>query len=307
VLNPAAIEVDGLIHLLYRATPTRNFGVAGEYASSVGVATSTDGVAFTARDAPLITPTEPYEAGLGCEDPRVSRIGDRYLIFYNAVDPAGRVGVAAASTTDFATATKHGLLLRTESPDIRIKAAAAFPLDSGRIGLAFTLATESPLGSLMYVEHPDLDSLLQPTSEERLGRLLTRYGEYVLLPPPTPVERGPELGAAPVRTDDGWLLVYCPANRTARPQWSIGALLLDPDDPRVVLGHLPELLLPETDDERIGVVDNVAFPSGTVVRDGVLYVYYGAGDQVCCLATADLAELLAALRAAPLDRRGFSY
>src|SRR5262245_50544484 len=75
VLNPAAIDIDGVIHLLYRATPTTLFGIPGAYDSSIGLATSTDGIHFEERTEPLIEPTEVYESGLGCEDPRIVKLG----------------------------------------------------------------------------------------------------------------------------------------------------------------------------------------------------------------------------------------
>lgn len=311
VLNPAAVDVDGVIHLLYRATPTTRFGISGAYTSSIGVATSRDGRRFDTRPEPLIRATESYEVGLGCEDPRIARVGNEYLIFYNAVRrlPDGRVqvGVALASTTDFAHATKHGLILCAAAPSIRIKAAAPFPFPDGRVGLAFTVATESPLGSIMYLEYPDAASLTRPVPLDTLGRLLTHYDDHVLLAPTAPTERGPELGAAPIETTAGWLMLIAPDNHTTKRSWQIGALLLDRDDPRRVIGYRPDLLLPEADGERTGVVNNVVFPSGAVIRGKELLVYYGAGDATCGLATTDLPTLLEALMASPPPPRAWPY
>ena len=77
-----------------------------------------------------------------------------------------------------------------------------------------------------------------------------------------------------------------------------GLALLDLDDPTRVITRLPEpILAPEMPYEREGDIPNVVFPTGAVVRDGVLYVYYGAADKVCALATAPVSDLLAALRA----------
>jgi predicted GH43/DUF377 family glycosyl hydrolase len=56
---------------------------------------------------------------------------------------------------------------------------------------------------------------------------------------------------------------------------------------------------PETDYEIEGFYRGVCFPCGAVVRDETLFVYYGAGDKYCALATCDFAELIVHLRACP--------
>ena len=64
-------------------------------------------------------------------------------------------------------------------------------------------------------------------------------------------------------------------------------------EPGKVLGRTKKPILePEETYERHGDVDNVVFPTGACVIDGKLFVYYGGADKVCCLATADLNELV---------------
>lgn len=311
VLNPAAIDIDGVIHLLYRATPTTLFGTPGAYNSSIGVATSADGIHFTERPEPLITATEDYEAGLGCEDPRIVRLGDQYYIFYNAVrglrDGRLQVGVALATSPDLKQITKHGLILCTASPRIRIKGAAPFMLEGGKVGLAFTLATDSPFSSIMYIEYQNAEALKKPVPLETLGRLLTHYDDHVLLAPNTPGERGPELGSPPIKTHAGWLMFIAPPNPGPRRSWHIGAMLLRLDNPRKITGYLPELLLPTTLIERSGIVNSVAYPSGAIVRGDEVMIYYGAGDSVCNLATARLSHLLKSLKQSPLPPMSWPY
>jgi predicted GH43/DUF377 family glycosyl hydrolase len=109
--------------------------------------------------------------------------------------------------------------------------------------------------------------------------------------------RGPEVGAVPIKTPDGWLLIYCNANVSDHPEWTISAALLDLHDPRKVLAVTKDpILKPETDEERHGVVNNVTFPEGAVVVGEDLYVYYGSGDQGICLATCRLEDLLTHLK-----------
>lgn len=72
-----------------------------------------------------------------------------------------------------------------------------------------------------------------------------------------------------------------------------GAILLDLDKPTKILARTSEPILePETEFEKDGVVPNVVFPDGAVVRDGKLLIYYGGADRVCCVASAPIDEFL---------------
>ena len=52
---------------------------------------------------------------------------------------------------------------------------------------------------------------------------------------------------------------------------------------------MPQSILePEEDYEKVGDVPNVVFPEGAVVLKDRLFIYYGAADKVCCVATGDL-------------------
>ena len=74
--------------------------------------------------------------------------------------------------------------------------------------------------------------------------------------------------------------------------------MLDLKDPSRVKSRSPHPILePEREYERIGDVPNVVFPTGATVVDSNLFVYYGAADKVCCVATAPLEEFLGSLPA----------
>ena len=96
----------------------------------------------------------------------------------------------------------------------------------------------------------------------------------------------------PIKTDDGWFLLYhgVDANFTYR----VGAALLDLNDPTRVLYRTKDFILePETYEETQGLYCwGVVFPTGAVVKDNILYVYYGASDQWVNLATCDFQELI---------------
>src|SRR5512139_706169 len=129
VLNGSVVQTDdGLIRMLYRATNDIRIETTGAYVSSIGYAESKDGVVFERRPEPLIVPDQPYEQGLGCEDPRITRVGDEYYIYYTAVagewGPGIEVRIALATTRDFRTVTKHGVVGPKGAPS---KAAALLP------------------------------------------------------------------------------------------------------------------------------------------------------------------------------------
>jgi predicted GH43/DUF377 family glycosyl hydrolase len=94
-------------------------------------------------------------------------------------------------------------------------------------------------------------------------------------------------GTPPIRTKKEWLIIY--HGVSADKVYRAGAALLDLKNPTKILGRTKSPILePKENYERYGDVDNVVFPSGACVIDGVLFVYYGGADKVCCLATAEL-------------------
>ena len=75
--------------------------------------------------------------------------------------------------------------------------------------------------------------------------------------------------------------------------YRVGAVLMDLNDPRKIIARTKDYLMePEHDYETCGIYEGCVFPTGTVVKDGTLYVYYGTADTYIGLATADFNELL---------------
>jgi len=77
--------------------------------------------------------------------------------------------------------------------------------------------------------------------------------------------------------------------------YSLGALLLDIDDPSRVVGHLPEPLLSPQDDEREGYVPNVVYSCGGMIHAGHVIVPYCYADVGAGVATIPLDDLLTQL------------
>ncbi len=110
-----------------------------------------------------------------------------------------------------------------------------------------------------------------------------------------PQWEGTKIGAAaqPMKTDQGWLALYHGVDR--KIIYRTGVMLLDLDDPSKVIARSPEFILePREYYEKVGlIIPNVVFPSANVVKDGVVYVYYGCTDTCIAVATVGVDELLA--------------
>ncbi len=116
-------------------------------------------------------------------------------------------------------------------------------------------------------------------------------------------------GPTPIKTEKGWLLIIHGVWFACNYVYRLGVILLDLDDPSVVVGQCPEFILtPREDYERCGEVPNVVFSNGAIPEpDGELKVYYGAADTCVCLATAQIDDLVEACLEGVKPPRIISY
>jgi predicted GH43/DUF377 family glycosyl hydrolase len=247
----------------------------------------------------VLTPSESYDCD-GCEDARVTKVGDTYYLYYTAIAIDGNgeriIRVAIATSRDAKNWEKHGVVGPAGS---RSKAATLFPEPiGGKYWWFYTWEADRPESTIMSVAAASLKDVIAPPAGQ-IAHTLEHYDSWAVFAPPSKAAtfRGAEVGAPPIKTAQGWLLIYCNANLTDHPEWTVKAALLDLDDPRKIIAETSQpILAPETSEELNGVVNNVTFPEGAVVVGDELYVYYGSGDQGCCLATCRLDELMAALK-----------
>ncbi len=101
----------------------------------------------------------------------------------------------------------------------------------------------------------------------------------------------------PIETDRGWLLLTHGVGPMRT--YSIGAILLDLDDPTRVIGRLRRPLLTPAADDRDGYVPNVVYSCGALVHADTLVIPYGICDSAIGLATVPLPDLLAELAGSP--------
>jgi len=105
-------------------------------------------------------------------------------------------------------------------------------------------------------------------------------------------------GCPPIETKEGWLLIYHGVEDSRQGRiYHAAAALLDLEDPTKVIGRLKRPLFSPTEKwEKLGDVNNVVFPTGTVLKDSRLYIYYGAADKCIAAKSVDINELLAELK-----------
>lgn len=99
---------------------------------------------------------------------------------------------------------------------------------------------------------------------------------------------------SPIETEAGWLVITHGVGPMRR--YSLGAVLLDIDDPSRVLGRLPTPLLEPSEDEMFGYVPNVVYSCGSMVHEGRLILPYGFADRAIGFAVVSLAELIDEMR-----------
>jgi predicted GH43/DUF377 family glycosyl hydrolase len=249
--------------------------------SHLRVARSTDGIHFEVEPAPAMSAATEYES-YGIEDPRITLIDDTYWINYTAVSPLG-ITTGLASTRDFKSFERHGLIFSPPNRDVTIfpekiggqYVALHRPMPEGLGKPAIWIATSPDMlswGNHRYVagaRHGSWD-------DEKIGG-----------------------GAVPFRVNtagvNGWLEVYHGVAE-ATTTYSLGALLLDADDPGKVIARSREpILSPETPYEREGFFGGVVFTCGLLAEGDLVRIYYGAADGVMAVADLSLKEILAGM------------
>ena len=99
---------------------------------------------------------------------------------------------------------------------------------------------------------------------------------------------------SPIETEAGWLVLTHGVGPMRR--YAIGAILLDLEDPRHIIGQLGEPLLTPAPDEREGYVPNVVYTCGGIAHNGQLILPYGFSDVGIAVATTPIGDLVSRLR-----------
>ncbi len=221
----------------------------------------------------------------GVEDPRITPLDGRFYFTYVAVSRHGPA-TALASTSDFRTFTRHGVIFCPENKDVVL-----FP---ERIG-----------GTLAALHRPVCGTpFTRPEMWVARSPDLLHWGAHTPLTLSGGEWQSGRVGAGPppVRVPEGWLAIYhgnCHPTRAGEVgTYYGGAMLLDANDPTRVLKRTAEpFMVPEADFERTGFVPNVVFPTGVVPDGENLLVYYGAADAFTAVAEFKLQDVMDAMTA----------
>ena len=98
---------------------------------------------------------------------------------------------------------------------------------------------------------------------------------------------------SPLETEAGWLVITHGVGPFR--EYSLGAILLDIDEPTRLIGQLEEPLLAVTEAEREGYVPNVVYSCGSMIHGDDLLLPYGVTDTTTRIARLPVASLLARL------------
>lgn len=238
---------------------------------------SDDGVVFKEdKEYASLFGEGDYEA-YGIEDCRVSKIEDTYYLTYTMVSGNG-VGVGLRTTKDWKTFEKKGMIFSPHNKDCAIfeekingKYFALHRPSSPKLGGNYIWLAESPDG-IHWGHHKCIaKTRINKFDSKRLGA-----------------------GAAPIKTDKGWLEIYHGA--TEEDRYCLGALLLDLNDPSKVIARSEEPIMePIATYEQTGFFGNVVFTNGHIVDGDTIKMYYGASDEHVCLASFSISQILKTL------------
>jgi len=311
VFNPGAVLKDDKVHLLYRA-----IGEYDTYISRIGLAISSDGVNFERQNKnPVIEPSNGYDRW-ACEDPRITQIDDTFYITYVALSQRIREGgkptydiihnlnsqTALVTTKDFVKFQRHGIITPQNSDN---RDVVILP---EKIDGKFVILHRPHRWSKNWFKDPKSKEInvAIPIPFEKLPQrpatwisyafdLKKWFGHKLLIRSTHETDEKTGPGAPPIRTNKGWLLIYhhVKKDEEGRIIYTAKAALLDLKNPSKIIAKIPyPILEPKEKYEISGDVNNVVFPTGIVVKDDELFVYYGAADKKCGLATIKLNEII---------------
>ncbi len=292
--NASPVVVGDELKLVFRAQAHEDYYHHQKLELSiVGVASSKDGGQTFDEPKPLVEPSEDWDE-FGCEDPRVTKVGDLYYIFYTAIGAfpfePDKIRCAVAISKDLKTIESKHLVT-----PFNAKAMALFPEKvNGKYALILTVHSDKSPSSIAFAY---LDKLDQLWDKAFWDSWYANYLQFALDLRHNDSEQT-EVGAVPILIEDGWLLVYSRIQEyfTEHKQFGIDIVILDRDNPQKVLKRLPfPIMVPEEAYEKYGRLPNIVFPSGALLDGDKLDIYYGSTDTTICRATLSLKALMPSL------------
>lgn len=295
--NPSVLIENDQYWMAYRAiSAEQSYHNRKLQLSTVALTKSSDGKNFNqSLHQQFITPSEYFDY-YGCEDPRLTKIDDQYFTFYTGISawPPGpeSIKVAVALSDDLEEVQEKHLVT-----PFNAKAMALFPEKiNGQYVAILTVNTDKPPARIAIAK---FDTKEQIWDANFWRHWYANLDEHCLYIPRINTDHV-EVGAVPVKTEAGWVLIYSHIQNYMNPEqriFGIEALLLDSENPQKIVGRtLEPLLEPEDHYELNGMIKNVIFPSGAAVVGNQFKIYYGAADTVGAEASLDLVPFLEHLK-----------
>ncbi|KYG82620.1 glycoside hydrolase family 130 protein [Roseivirga echinicomitans] len=319
VFNPAVIQSNDKTHLFYRAVRTGNY-------SSIGYAELDSPIRVRNRSKkPLLIPEHPWESQ-GMEDPRIAKIGDTFYMTYTAYNKINALG-ALATSKDLKHFEKQGTITPQFTYREYNHLVECCPKLNDKYFFHYKIFKEHGLGpevaekllvwdknlmffpkkingkfALLHRIHPGIQMVYFNQLSDLNLKFWTDYfmslDQHIVLDPELEHESSHIGGGCPpIETPEGWLLIYHAAQDTPKGfMYHACAALLDLNDPKIEIARLPyPLISPTFEWEKEGFVNNIIFPSGAIVEDGLVYIYYGAADERVAVASVPLQDLVTEL------------
>ncbi len=296
--NPTAFLANGRVSLIYRAIGDTDSSVLGYAGSADGyhIDERLPHAVFErlnnfSRDSFSSSPINYISGGGwngGCEDPRTTLLDNTVYMLYTAFDGWGslRIALTSIKLDDFEKKRwkwKNPVLI---SPVNEIhKNWVLFPEKiKGKFAILHSI---SPNIMIDY-----FDSLDELNGNKFIHSI---HNRDALWASSNKFVRG--AGPAPIKTKDGWLVLYHAIEKNDSNKYKLFAMILDAKNPtKVLYDSKYPVLEPETWYENEGYKGGVVYSCGAVVKDETLFVYYGAADKVVGVATIKIAELLEDLK-----------
>jgi len=291
VFNPGVILLADSTHFMYRAIGTDGISRFGYAASQDGfhIAERLPYPAYEHKTKHKTFNVFSYSSGgsfSGAEDPRLTRVGAEKVLYmtYTACDEGLRMALTSIAVDDFlAHRWKWKPPVFLSPPDEVHKNWVIFPEKiRGRYAILHNLTPDVEIAyvdDLLFDDNRYIRSNYMPTTRKNCwdGRI-----------------RG--VGAPPLKTKYGWLVLYHAMENDDFSKYKVGAMILDEDDPTRVLHRSPvPVLEPSEPYEHTGYKGGVVYVTGVVEKNGTLFIYYGAADSTVGVACAPLETFLSAL------------
>jgi beta-1,2-mannosidase len=268
--NPAVVEYNGKFVMLYRAQDA-----AGT--SRLGYAESADGIHFTRRAEPVLSPEADYEKDGGVEDPRLQKFGDTFYLTYTGYNKKD-AQLCMATSHDLIHWDRKGVLLPAYKGNWNkgwTKSGAIVPEKIDAKYWMYWLGTAADKTDQMGISYStDLLHWTEATESPVLPRRNGKFDSRVVEP-----------GPPPIFTQSGIVLIYNGADD--KLIYRTGAAVFDRKDPRKLLSRTDQpIFAPEKDWEKVGQVPKVVFVEGVAQQGKRWLFYYGGADKYVGVAEA---------------------